>query len=196
MHKRTAHRWRLTITMLAGTFFAFGTFWLVQLQNDNLDVDPDAFKNEPDYIVEKFSVVRMTPQGQPRYVVSGAKLTHRPLNDVSDVVSPVVQSIAPGHPPTTITAQSGRIRHTENQVDLLGKVDINRPPSPDTEAMRLKTEALTIFPDEDRMASSLPVHMTLGSATITGTGMQANNATRRVKIASDGQIVYPPKASR
>jgi lipopolysaccharide export system protein LptC len=62
--------------------------------------------------------------------------------------------------------------------------------------MRLKTEALTIFTDEDRMTSNKKVQMTLGAATATGTGMVANNATRQIDLKGRGQLVLPPTAAR
>lgn len=197
MHKRTAHRWRLLITLVIGTFFAFGSFWLLQvMQNNGIDVEADANKNEPDYIIEKFSFVRMSPEGKPRYLFSGAKLTHRPIDDASDVERPVLKSLTPQSPPMTITSQRARIRHAENQVDLFGKVDIRRPAGPGSRPMQIKTEFLTVFPDEDRMSSNVAVEMKLGSATVAGIGMQANNATRQVHFASRGQIVYPPQEAR
>ncbi len=197
MDKRTAHRWPLLITIVVGIFLALGSFWLLQvIQRGDGDIDPAAAGNEPDYIVEKFSFVRMTPEGKPRYLLYGAKLTHRPLGDVSDVERPMLQSMAPDRPPMTIKAQSARIRHEENEVDLLGKVDINRPASPAARALHMKTEALTVFPDEDRMESNQRVDMALGASTITGIGMKANNATRQVEFARRGQIVIPPKAAR
>lgn len=197
MHKRTAHRWRLLATMLGALFLACGSFWLLQvMQGGDGEFDPDLSKNEPDYIVEKFSFVRMSPEGQPRYLFYGAKLTHLPLNDASDVEQPILKSLVPGEPAMTINALRARIHHAENKVDLLGQVDIHRPASPSTRYLRLKTEALTVFPDEDRMQSDQKVTMVLGDATITGTGMQANNATRQIDFHSKGQIVFPPKAAR
>jgi lipopolysaccharide export system protein LptC len=197
MHKRTAHRWRLTAIMMTGTAFALGSFWLLQVMNSGGSaLQAAANKNEPDYIVDNFSFVRMSPGGQPRYIISGAKLTHRPIDDISDVVRPVVQSLSAEQPPMTMNALRARIRHAENQVDLLGQVDIERVASPTAKRMTLKTEALTIVPDEDRMHSDQPVEMVLGTATIRGTGMQADNAAQKVHFSSQGQIVYPPKNTR
>ena len=198
MHKsRTAHRWRLLATILIGTFCAFGSFWLLQVMNRS-DADNGAGVDlkEPDYIVEKFSFVRMTPEGKPRYLFYGAKLTHIPLDDASDVVQPIMQNMTPGQAPMTMNAKRARIYHGENKVDLLGQVDINRPPSPAAQGMRIKTEALTIFPDEERMQSDRLVQVTLGAATITGTGMRANNASRQLEFTGRGKIIYPPKAVR
>lgn len=196
MDKRTAHLWPLLMTILVGAFVAFGSYWLVHLMEGEAQVDADRFKNEPDYIVEKFSFVRMTPEGRPRYLFYGAKLTHRPFDDVSDVEQPIMQNLTPGLPPMTINAKRARIRHAQSQVDLLGMVDIYRPPSPETKGLRIKTEALTVFPDEDRMQSDQSVQMTLGPITATGTGMRANNATRQLEIFGRGRIIVPPKSAR
>ena len=197
MDKRTAHRWPLLLSITAGIFFALGSFWLVQvMQRGDGQIDPAAAGNEPDYIVEKFSFVRMAPDGKPRYLFYGARLTHRPLGDVSDVEQPMLQSMTPGQPAMTVKANTARIRHEENEVDLTGKVDVFRPASPTTQLLRMKTEALTVYPDEERMASSARVDMALGANTITGVGMKADNAARQVQFSSRGQIIIPPKAAR
>ncbi|UUZ56525.1 LPS export ABC transporter periplasmic protein LptC [Massilia sp. H-1] len=46
------------------------------------------------------------------------------------------------------------------------------------------------------MESDQKVTMVLGASTVTGVGMQANNATRQIDFRSKGHIVYPPKAAR
>ena len=198
MHRqRTAHRWRLLITITLGTFLACGSLWLLQvMQREDQAGGMDPSKAEPDYIVEKFSFVRMTPDGQPRYLFYGAKLTHRPLGDVSEVERPIMRNMAPGQQPMTISAQQARIRHQQSEVDLMGKVDVVRPASPTAQFMHLKTEAMTIFTDEDRMTSNTPVQLTLGAATATGSGMAANNATRQIDIKGRGHMEFPPAGAR
>jgi lipopolysaccharide export system protein LptC len=46
------------------------------------------------------------------------------------------------------------------------------------------------------MKTDKPVEMRLGAATVHGTGMVANNATQQVHLASQGRIIYPPRATR
>ncbi|SFD00197.1 LPS export ABC transporter periplasmic protein LptC [Massilia yuzhufengensis] len=193
-YKRTAHRWRLLAIMMIGVFCAFGSFWLVQvMQDDDSGAGLGGPLDEPDYIVENFSFVRMTEEGKPNYVVSGKRLTHRPLGDVSEVEQPVVQGMTPGRPRMTIVAKQGRVYHEEHRVDLLGNVDIQRPATPTSEALRVRTQALTVLPDEEIMKTDKPIEMQLGAATVQGTGMVANNATQKLHLASRGQIVYPPR---
>lgn len=196
MHKRTAHRGWLVLTVTVGALTAAGSFWLVELINrTDPRIDPDAFKGEPDYIVEKFSVVRMTAAGQPRYLLSGAKLTHHPHDDSSDVDKPLMKNVAPGAPPVTIRANRARVQHAQNQVDLSGAVDILRPASAGAQFMHMQTETLTVFPDEDRMLTNSKINVKLGAASIVGTGMRANNATRQLEFSGRGQIVYPPNST-
>jgi lipopolysaccharide export system protein LptC len=194
-HKRTAHRGRLTAIMLVGVGLALGSFWLEQVINrDEFGARRDGLQNEPDYIIEKFSIVRMTPVGKPRYIISGDKLTHRPVDDISDVDRPVVRNMSPVQQPITMNAQRARIDHVRDVVDLEGNVDVQRAASPAGKHMTIKTEQMTVFPDEDRMSSDQAVTMTLGAASIRGVGMQADNAAQTVHFSKNGQIVYPPKA--
>jgi lipopolysaccharide export system protein LptC len=196
-YRRTAHRWKLLAVMLIATFGAFGSFWLVQvMEGEDAGGRFGGPQDEPDYIVENFSFVRMTPEGKPSYVVSGKRMAHTPLGDVSQVEAPVMQEMTPGRPRMTIVANRARIHHQEHRVELLGNVDIQRPATPGSEALRVQTQALTVLPDEEILKTDQPVRMQLGASTATGTGMVANNATQQLRIASRGQIVYPPRAQR
>lgn len=195
-HKRTAHRWPLIGMMVGGVFLALGSFWLVQVMQDPEALGGGAKSGEPDYIVENFSFVRMTPDGKPAYVLSGAGLSHRPDVDVSDIDKPVMHNMTPGRPPMTVTAKTAKVLNAQNQVDLAGNVDVQRPASGTTKALRIRSEALTALPDEEIVKTALPVEIQLGTATLKGVGMQANNATQTLHVNSHSQIVYPPRHSR
>jgi lipopolysaccharide export system protein LptC len=192
MHKRTAHRWRLIGIIGIATVLALGSFWLQQvMHNGELDVRADARRNEPDYIIDKFSFVRMTPDGKPHYIISGGKLTHHPLDDSADVERPFVQSITPGQPPMTMRARRAQLDHANTVVRLLGDVDIERAASPAGEHMSLKTQALTVLPDDDKMNTTEPVELMLGASTLTGNGLSADNAARVVSVLDQVHISYP-----
>jgi lipopolysaccharide export system protein LptC len=197
MHKRTAHRWRLLIIMMSGAFLALGSFWLAQMMDDqSAALGADAFRDEPDYIVEKFSFVRMSADGQPRYLISGAKLTHRPIDDSADIEMPLVKSVGAGHPPMTINAKTARVDHGNTQVHLTGDVVIDRKETAMAGAMRLRTETLTIYPDEDQMKTDAAVDMVSKGATMQGTGLFIDNAKRQMTVDSKVHIVLPPAPGR
>ena len=196
MRKRTAHRWRLSAVMIAGVFFALGSFWLLQVMNrGGEDMQADARRNEPDYIIDKFSYVRMTPEGKPKYIIAGDKLIHRPVNDISEIVKPAVQALSDDdRPPMTMTAQVALLDNKNDLVHLMNKVDIERPPSAASPHMSLTTDALTVFPDEDRMETNREFDLLIGGNTVSGTGMRANNATGKMDVLSKMQVSFPPRA--
>jgi lipopolysaccharide export system protein LptC len=194
MRKRTAHRWQLTVIMVVGVFVAVGSFWLVQVVNQaGQEAQADQHRNEPDYIIDRFSLVRMNKAGQPAYIISGDKLTHRPVDDASDIDKPYVHSLAGNQPPMNIHADTAHVDQGNTRVQLNGNVDVVRPATPQAQAMRMTTPTLTVFPDEERMETTAPVALEMGNATANGIGMKANNATRQVQLGGRGQLTVPPR---
>ncbi|CAH0204051.1 Lipopolysaccharide export system protein LptC [Massilia sp. Bi118] len=196
VNKRTRHRWRLLALMMTALFFAFGSFWLVQVMRGEAQGPNVNVGNDPDYIIDNFSFVRMSETGQPRYVISGERLTHRPNDNTSDIEKPVVQSMSTDHPSMTMTADKAHVNQDQNQIDLSGNVDISRPGSKTSDPLRIRTEALTVLPDEEISKTDKPIQMTLGHASATGVGMVANNATQQLTLGGRGRIVYPPRGQR
>ena len=117
VNKRTAHRWRLLALMLAAVFFAFGSFWLVQVMRGEGEAHRVDVGNDPDYIIDNFSFVRMSETGQPRYVISGERLTHRPANNTSVIDKPAVHSLAGDQPPMNIHAQTAYVDQGNTRVN-------------------------------------------------------------------------------
>lgn len=195
-YKRTAHRWRLLALMLTAVFFAFGSFWLVQVMEGQDDGKGGInVGNDPDYIIDNFSFVRMSETGKPRYVISGERLTHRPADDTSEIEKPVVHNLSGDRPPMTITAEHALVSQDQDQIDMRGNVDIQRPASGNSQALRIRTEALTVLTDEEIAKTDKPVKMTLGSATIDAIGATVNNATQQAQLGR-GRTVYPPRQAR
>lgn len=194
-NQRTAHRFRVSIAMMLALLFAFGSFWLLEVMNrSGEELQADQRLNEPDQIIERFSLVRMTKEGKPSYIISGMKLTHRPVDDSSEIDKPVVRSLSGENPPMEIRAKTARIDDDNSRMVLSGDVQIDRAASATSQEFRLRTPELTIFPNEDRMETNKPVQFRLGNATATANGMRANNATSQLQLSGRGTMVLPPKA--
>ncbi|NVD99608.1 LPS export ABC transporter periplasmic protein LptC [Massilia sp. BJB1822] len=195
MRQRTAHRFRLSIVMMGMLFLAFGSFWLLQLMNQAGDqIQASQRQNEPDYIVEEFSFVRMSKDGRPNYIISGDKLTHRPVDDSSEIDKPLVRSLSSKEqPPMDMRAQHARVDDNNSRVVLTKDVQIDRAAAAKGQPFQLRTEALTIYPDEDRMETDQPVQIRQGEAHASGSGLRGNNATRELTLKGRGTLVLPPK---
>lgn len=194
-YKRTAHRWRLLGLMILGVFCALGSFWLVQVMQRSDDDARVNVGNDPDYIIDNFSFVRMSDAGKPRYVISGERLTHRPADNTSEIDRPVVHSLTPDKPPMTTTANHALVSQDQDQIDMTGNVEIQRPASGKNQALHIRTEALTILTDEEIAKTDKPVTMVLGGATIDAVGATVNNATQQARLGR-GQATFPPRQAR
>ena len=135
----------------------------------------------------------MATTGRPSYIVSGTQLTHRPIDDSSDIDQPFVRSLSPGKPPLDMHAERGHIDQDNSRVQLNGNVIIDRAGSPTGKSLHLTTDALTVFPDTDRMQTDQPVVVLTGTSLLSGTGMAADNAIGRLDVLSRGRLVLPPK---
>lgn len=192
--QRTAHVMRMALTLLVGLMFTLGTFWLVQVMNQEArDAQIDQMRNEPDYFVDNFSVVRMTPEGKPSYIVSGTKLTHLPIDDSSDIVKPFVRNLAPGYQPMDIRGNTGRVDQNNSRVQLRGNVTLDRAAGANSQSLAMRSEALTVYPDRDEVETDQPVELRVGTSVLNGVGMKVNNATQQAQVDSRVRIVYPPK---
>jgi lipopolysaccharide export system protein LptC len=195
-NQRTAHRFRLSLGMIFVLLAALGSFYLLELLNRaGEQMQADKRLNEPDYIIDNFSFVRMSKEGKPSYIIAGDKLTHHPIDDSSVIDKPRVNSLATDKPPMHIVAKTARVDEGNSRVTLNGSVAIDRAAAPDAQAMHLESEKLVIFPDEDRMETDQPVKLKLGNTTASANSMQANNATRQMRLAGNGTLQLPPKAA-
>lgn len=202
-NKRTAHRGPLLALMLVGVFCAFGSFWLLQVMQGEQGGGPNVnVGNEPDYIIDNFSFVRMTEAGQPHYVISGDRLIHHPADNTSDIDNPVVQSMTVQHPRVTVTANHAFVDQNKNQIDLSGNVVMQRPGAPAqpgvaaAQPLHVTTEAMTLLTDDEIAKTNKPIHMTLGSASVDAVGMVANNATEQIDLGGRGEATFPPRQAR
>jgi lipopolysaccharide export system protein LptC len=101
-----------------------------------------------------------------------------------------------------MTSEHAHINQNQNQIDLSGNVDIQRPGAPAqpgrnaTQPLRIRTEALTVLPDDEIAKTDKPVDLKLGETSASGVGMVVNNATQQVQMGGRGKIVLPPRAAR
>ncbi len=192
--ERAAQRIRLLVVLVVLTALALGSFWVLQVMRRNTD---DALaarpRSKPDYYVEKFSYVKMSETGHPRYDITGEKMVHFPIDDSFEVTLPVITSLAPEKPSMTLRSKRARIEDDNTKIHMYDNVNADRPAFGTAEDMHLKTEYLLLLPDEDIARTDKPVEITMGQSIMTGTGMIANNATQEFQLLHNVRGTYQPR---
>lgn len=193
-NKRVAHRWRVGTALVLALLVAGGSFYWLQVMNvADVDMQSDAHRNEPDYIVENFSMVRMGLDGKPRTIISGRALSHRPSDDTGEIIAPYLQNLGGDKPPMTMRARAAHLDNVAGTVFLHGDVHIERATTPSAPGMTLDTISLLLTADTQELTTDDPVRMTSGRMIVTGIGLHANNTTGKATIAREPRIELPPK---
>ncbi|RZI44928.1 LPS export ABC transporter periplasmic protein LptC [Herbaspirillum sp. HC18] len=184
-------RFRFFMTLAPLVVLALASFWLYEvMRRATGDIVPTPERSEPDFYVENFSYVKMSKTGEAQYHVAGEKMTHNPQDDSYDIVQPVVRNLRNTEAPTTIRAERAKVNNDNSQVHLYENVRMDKPGTPDSEPVQVRSEYMLVLPDDDAMKTDKPVKITVGQSILTGIGMYANNATRELRLMSNVHGTY------
>lgn len=193
---RSAWRFRILTILALMIALALGSFWLLEVMRRAInDFVPKATRSEPDFYVENFNYVKLSPSGQVQYHFAGARLTHNPQDDSYDVQQPVVSSVSPQRAPMTMRSERAHVNSDNSRIQMYDNVHIDRPASEQSGHLHITSEYMLLLPDDDVMETDKPVVITLDQSRLTGTGMFADNATREFSLASNVHGTYqaPPR---
>jgi lipopolysaccharide export system protein LptC len=148
--------------------------------------------HEPDYFVERFSLTRTDRQGEPTFRLWAERAVHFPDDDSSEFTQPRLVSLDPTRPRVTLTAREGRTTGRGEQTLLKDEVRVVREAGPEAPALRLSTEALTVFSETETARTDLPVRIERGGAVLTGVGMEFDNRWGTLQLRERVQVHWPP----
>ena len=178
-------RFRVGVVLVLSGVLALGSFWVLQVQRKRAeDETPSVPRIAPDFYVHKFTFVKMAKSRVARYNISGDELVHNPQDDSYEITRPIINQFANGRPPMSMHADRALVNSDNSKVQMIGNVDIDRPQFEVSQHFHLKTPTLTLLPDDDIMKTDAAVDILLGTTTLRGTGMVANNAARQLDLAS------------
>jgi lipopolysaccharide export system protein LptC len=183
----------LSVLLLAG--LAATTYYLAELSSI-LRGPPAARRvtHEPDYFIEQFALTRMNLRGEPVFRMSAARLVHFPDDDSSEFTSPVLVSLDPARPLVTLRAERGRSTRDGEQTHLHDHVVMTRAPVGDRPELQVRTDYVLVLPNEDVARTDRPVAITYGASSLTGVGMEFNNAARVLNVRSQVRGVWAAPA--
>ncbi|MBS1169733.1 MAG: putative transrane protein [Burkholderiaceae bacterium] len=190
---RSAQRFRLIVILSLVAFMALGSTWVNMVIKRSAPPTPSPPRSEPDYHVENFNFIKMSPKGQPEYHIIGKKMIHHPKEDSLDIEQPVVKNLDEKKPPQTMRSDTALVEDDARKLHMFGNVHLDRPATPKEEAFHLTTSYLLVFPEDDTAQTDKPVTMTRGQSTMSGVGMFANNVTRELRLNSQVKVMLAPK---
>lgn len=185
---------------------ALGSFWLLEVMR-RADVEgnsPSKPRDEPDYYVENFNLIRLPNDGKANYHMTGVRLTHIPANDSFEIALPQVSSFGDQQTPITIRAQKAIIEQkdknnqsdrTQNKIHLYGNVQVDKPAVEHSGMLQVYSEYLLFLPDDDILKTDQEVAIYTENAEIHATGLLANNRDQQLSLSSKVRARILPRGS-
>ena len=185
----------LSVALLAG--LAGFSYYLAEL-SDRMDRLPARATpaDEPDYFVEGLALTRLNAAGRPVFRMSAQRMLHFPADDSSTFERPLLVSLDPGRPLVTVRAERARATEGGEQTHLYDAVRLTRAADAKRPELRIDTDYVLLLPEQDIARTDHPVRITQGASSLTGVGMEFDNAERVLKVQSEVQGIWAAPASR
>ena len=167
------------------------TPWLNRTVELSTPAPPHPPTHDPDYTADNFTIVRLSDIGEIHYVLTAKGLIHYPDDDTSHLRHPVFKELQPGAPEVRLSADRGITTTGGEEVRLYENVEIFRAgdkkpgvKASGTEDLRATTTYLRARPDEDTADTPERVVIHDGPSVLIGTGMDADNRYRTMRLHS------------
>lgn len=182
------------LPLLVFALLASGSWWwLRSVPPLLLPAAPKAVREEPDYRLLDFSVQSFDAHGLMTHNINGWRAQHFPATESLHIEQ--VRILAQDEQGGQLFAQAAQGVATDDgrQVTLLGQAQAIQPAFNNRPRLELRGERLVAWPDEDRVVSADPVHITRGRDAFTAQSMDFNSHTGEYVLLGRVRGTLQPK---
>lgn len=182
-------RFPAIIAILLLISLVLGTYWAADYAQRSIQVDPPRrLTHEPDSWAKQFVMIRTDPVGIPNNRLEGRSMQHYPDDDSYEITSAKAIGQQPGSPITIGTSDTATMDQDQTRVIMRGNAHLHRVADKDDAALDVKSEQLTLLPDDGIVFTDLPAVVVNGNSTMNGTGMRYDNKTRQLQVFSASDV--------
>ncbi len=174
-----------------------GTWLAADYTQRSIAIDPPRrVTHEPDSWASDFVMVRTDADGVAINRLEGVHMLHFPDDDSYEITAAKAIGQQPGSPITIGTSRVAIMDQGGDRIVMKGDAHVHRMPDPDNVALDVKSEQLTLMPDQDLVFTDLPALVVNGKSTMNGTGMRYDNKTRQLQVFSAADVKISGEESR
>lgn len=175
-------------------FLAVLSWWLAQ--NTNLIAPSKVTKlgSNPDYFSKGYTKWEMDQTGQLKSKLMAEKMTHYDDYWATHTVKPIIHFFNEKSPPWVIEAETGLMSQDGKELNLTGKVSVNRAKSESVRQLVINTSDVTVNPETSYAETKAWAELISPPHITTGTGMKLTfKEPIRVELLSNVQGQYETK---
>jgi len=184
------------LPLLLMSALALATWWLVAHTPvpapTAADLPP---RTEPDYQMRDFALERFDADGRLALRIEGVRMRHYPATDRVEIDRPQIRAIAPDGRVTLASAARALGNGDGSELQLSGGAEVTSTTA-DGMPLRMTSEFLHVFIVLERVRTSLPVTVRIGSSRIAAAGLFYDHAQRRLDLTGPLRAVLEPRGER
>lgn len=167
------------------------SLWLERAVNEETR-HPSLRRHDPDYIVDRFSVIGYDSTGKAESMLSAEKMMHYPDDDATELLVPRVQQTRSGRPSLRLAARRGVLTKDGEELFLYENVELTRDPGPAQAAARLETSFIHFVRAKSLLSTDRDVLITERGRSLSGRGMEYDGELHRFVLRSQVRGRFEP----
>ena len=181
------------LPLLLMLLLALATWWLVKNSpQPTQSAVAKPVSTEPDYTMTQFALERFDVAGRLKVRIEGARLRHYPATDRVEIDDAQIRAFAPDGRVTLATARRALGSGDGSEVQLLGGAEVRAVDAAGA-PLAMRGEFLHAFLLTERVKSHLPVTVEQVGANVHASGLDYDNATRRLELRGPLRVVLSPR---
>lgn len=168
---------------------AAGSVWLEHLTRGPESAAAEA-SEAPDFTADGVRITGFADDGRLRYTLETPRMTHLPRADTTWVGHPRLQLFSQGRR-MWIEADEGEASPRGERVDFSGNVEAEREAAAADDTLHFSSARLTVWPQEQRAASNVPVRIVQGPNRANANRFAADNIFGVMKLSGKVRMSFP-----
>jgi lipopolysaccharide export system protein LptC len=162
---------------------ALASYWLLRVTPEAPEPRPArALSDEPDYLMQRFSVKVFDASGALKSEVFGAEARHIPNTNSTEIDNARIRSVGPLGQVTTATAQRIVSNGEQTAFTLAGDAVVIREPAGTLPRLEFRGEFIQVETAPERVYSDRPVLLLRGNDRLAGDALDYQGGDVRVAV--------------
>lgn len=166
----------IVLILLAGV-----SVWLDRITRQDETVKVDKSLHEPDFTADKLTLRRYDLSGKTQYILVADRMIHYGDDESTELIRPRLDYLNRPEP-VRMESDFATVSKDGETVVLTDNVLLKRAAQPDKPEATLRTERMTVWPDDERMRSDAPVTLTQGKTVIVAERMESDNIVGNIRL--------------
>lgn len=170
----------IVLTLLAGV-----SVWLERVTQQAPVAKTDKTRHEADFTADRITLHRFDPTGKVQYILVADSMVHYADDESTELKNPRLNYLNRPEP-VWIESRFASVNKDGSTVVLTDDVLVRRAALAGKPESTLRTEQMTVWPEDERMRADKPVTLTQGQTVINAERMESDNIIGEVRL--QGQV--------